>query len=87
MTKKQNYSQCQIVEKEGPFMPVIFADLPATLCAGIVAKAAHELSEKIDDGGKKFAKIEEKLMGNFIQPILSSNRLSALSSSIDDIIL
>ena len=37
----------QIVAKDGHFMPIVFADLPATACAAAVMKLGNEISNKV----------------------------------------
>ena len=75
--------QQQIVEKEGAFMPIIFLDLPASICGGIAYTCSKQIGKQID---KKIERTPEKLRLSPAPSInYSANHLKALCNSIDDI--
>lgn len=77
-----------IVEKDGRYMPVIFLDLPAGICAAATATAAKQLGNQISEQRKKnmVSPVTMRVQCETLQPLyVNPKRLGLMRNSIDDI--
>lgn len=73
----------QIVTKDGHFMPIIFADIPASACAAAVMKLGQEIDTKIKDN--KFSLPQKCNRSPYVRICEETMDIEKLSLSIVDI--
>ena len=74
----------QIVTKDGHFMPLVFADLPATACAAAVMKLGNEVANQIKTD--KFSQPKQICNRMFFLPIIGETiDMNELILSTNDI--
>lgn len=73
----------QIVTKDGHFMPIVFADLPAAACGAGVMKLCHEIGKQIKDN--KFSLPQKSYRNPYVHICEETMDMEKLSLSIVDI--
>ena len=73
----------QIVTRDGHFMPIVFADLPAAACGAGVMKLCQEIGTKIKDN--KFSLPQKCYKSPYVHICENTMDIEKLSLSIVDI--
>ncbi|MBE6253935.1 MAG: hypothetical protein E7105_00220 [Prevotella sp.] len=79
--------QQRAIEKDGAFMPIVFADLPAMICTGACYTGVKEVSNKIKNSIVPQPEDLNLLPAVCLNISQGHRQLNTLCESLDDIII